>query len=64
VDQATLHWLPTEGIAQSLFGDQWSEYVVDITEETLQRLPLGRDMTASDSVDTSVLKTRRELTQP
>jgi hypothetical protein len=61
VDEPVLHWIPSEGIAASLFGPDWADYILDIGEDAYLRLPEGRDMTATDSVDTSELMRRMDI---
>lgn len=56
-----LRWVPTEAVAIALYGSAWSDYVIDLEPTTLARYGSGTDMTSSDAVSRSIMKTRAQL---
>ncbi len=57
-----LRWVPSESIALSLYGQSWSDYIIDIPPTLFPKFTVGVDMTGSEIVDRSVMKTRFALT--
>lgn len=58
-----LHWLTSQSVAAKFYGEDWSDYVIDIPETGWLAFTMGSDITASTewTVDTSLLLTRDEL---
>ena len=58
-----LRWIPTEEIAITLYGESWADYVIDLDSTVFSKFETGEDMSESDDVDTSIMKTRVELAE-
>jgi len=56
-----LRWVPDEATAITLYGESWADYVIDLEPTTFARFSVGDDMTTSDTVDRTIMKTRMEL---
>lgn len=58
-----LHWLTSQSVAASFYGEHWADYVIDIPETGWLAFTMGSDITASTqwSVDASALLTRNQL---
>ena len=58
-----LHWLTSQSVAASLYGNHWSDYVIDIPETGWPAFTMGSDITASTEwlVDANALLTRNQL---
>ncbi len=56
-------WITSEGLARSLYGPSWADYVIDLPPTTWSRLSFGTALeNASDlAVDTSSLRRRVDL---
>lgn len=59
----TLRWILTEEVAQSLYGTNWSEYVIDIDQALYQVFTMGTDVGSVDDLSDqdADMKTRDEL---
>ena len=58
-----LRWVPDETTANSLFGVNWADYVIDLDASTFGRFSVGDNMSTSEFVDKTLMKTRLELSQ-
>jgi hypothetical protein len=58
-----LRWVTSEEIALLLFGDNWSDYVIDIPDTLYPRFEHGADMLSDDYVNRGAMKTRATLNQ-
>lgn len=58
-----LRWVPDEATALSLYGSDWSNYVIDLEPTAFARYSIGEDMDQNESVSTNEMKTRTELVE-
>ena len=58
---SVLRWVPTEELAGSLFGSEWSKYVVDVPPTLFPRFAMGEAVTELFEVDGSRLIKRESL---
>jgi hypothetical protein len=58
-----LRWVTSEGLAATLYGSNWSDYVIDIPDTLYPRFEHGADMESSDYVNRGAMKTRAVLNQ-
>lgn len=58
---STLRHIPDEPTAQSLYGNNWADYVIDVEPTLFSRFILGAPMTVSDIVNTQPLIKRIHL---
>lgn len=58
---ASLRWVPSEEIAQELYGDTWSEYVLDLPVFLFPRFVSGNHMTGVEQVELESMKQREKL---
>ena len=56
-----LRWIPDETTARALYGDAWSDYVVDISPTFYARFRMGSAMALSEVVDASTLLSRETV---
>ncbi len=56
-----LREIPSETVAVALYGEAWSDYVIDIEPTLFSHYSIGEAMTATDSVDLSMMKLRDTL---
>ncbi len=54
--KAVLHWIPSESVALSVYGADWSDYVIDIPDTIISRYTYGADLTSSDIKSTNMKK--------
>jgi len=57
----TLRWVPSEIIANTLYGTGWADYVIDLEATIFARYSVGENMTGSENINGSIMKTRFEL---
>lgn len=64
-EDSILRWITSESIAETLYGNTWADYVIDIPVTAWAHFQQGEDIESSTeiTVDTSLLKTREELSQ-
>ena len=62
-NRAYLRWIPSERIANDVFGSHWDEYVIDVPVTLFTRFRLGDPMSGDDIEDTDILKKRSELVE-
>ena len=51
-----LRWIPSEDVAIELYGDDWSDYVIDLPPTLFPRFGEGQDMDRNEIVDKGALK--------
>jgi|GEM_PF-1667269 len=56
-----LRWVSSEAIALTMFGQSWSDYIIDIPPTLFPKFTIGADITTSEVVDRVVMKTRFAL---
>lgn len=58
-----LRWITSESAAQSLFGSDWADYVIDVSATLFPRFEQGDDVDSADDydADTDAMKTREEV---
>jgi hypothetical protein len=61
VDEVSLHWIPGESAAISLFGARWSDYVIDLPDAVYHFFDLGENITDFSPRDLTLLKKRVSL---
>lgn len=60
-EKPLLRAIASESIAQEMFGSAWADYVIDIDPTYIARFEKGDDVTRAEVVDTSLMKTRAQL---
>jgi len=58
-----LRLIPDESTAEFLYGDNWSDYVIDLEPTVFSHFTLGEEMTTDDWVFPEFMKTRAELAE-
>jgi hypothetical protein len=56
-----LRWVPDEQTATTLYGQFWSDYIIDLEPTVFSKFTVGDNMAATDADDLSTMKTREEL---
>ncbi len=56
-----LRWVTTEALASSIYGSNWSNYVIDLPDTLYSRFTHGSDITTDENIDVSGMKTRTEV---
>lgn len=56
-----LRWVTTEALASSIYGSNWSNYVIDIPDTLYPSFKHGSDITTDEDIDISGMKTRAEV---
>ncbi len=56
-----LRWITSEEVASSIYGSNWSDYVIDIPDTLYPRFTHGTDITTDENIDVSGMKTRAEV---
>lgn len=58
-----LRWITSESAAQSLFGSDWADYVIDVSATLFPRFEQGDDVDSADDydADADAMKTREEV---
>ncbi|HCC83902.1 TPA: hypothetical protein DEP96_03565 [Candidatus Uhrbacteria bacterium] len=56
-----LRWVTSEELASSIYGSNWSDYVIDIPDTLYPRFMHGTDITTDENIDVSGMKTRAEV---
>ncbi len=56
-----LRWVTSESLASSIYGSNWSDYVIDIPDTLYPRFMHGTDITTDENIDVSGMKTRAEV---
>lgn len=59
--QTTLREIPEEATAKSLFGDAWSDYVIDLPPTLFAHFVRGDAITSQSIAQTTTMKTRMQL---
>ncbi|MBT3230604.1 Ig-like domain-containing protein [Candidatus Uhrbacteria bacterium] len=64
-DGTTIRWIASEEVANTLYGDDWSQYIIDIEATFFPRFTQGGDVDEADDIDLMdrVMKRRSELSQ-
>jgi len=57
-----LRAIDSESIAKTMYGNNWADYVIDIEPTFFTKFTLGAPMLSPEVVDTSIMKTRQQLT--
>lgn len=58
-----LQVVPGETAAKALYGDDWSDYVIDLPPTTFAYFSMGSDLTGTEQLDRSMMKKRAALTE-
>lgn len=58
-----LREITSEEIAQSMYGTNWADYVIDISPSFFTKFTTGAKIYSPEIVDTSIMKTRQELSR-
>ncbi len=58
-----LREITTELIAHEMYGANWADYVIDFEPTYFGRFESGEDISEAEEVDTSIMRTRQELSQ-
>ncbi|MCH8049298.1 S8 family serine peptidase [Patescibacteria group bacterium] len=56
-----LRAIETEEIAIDMYGDNWDDFVIDVSPTFFNYYSFGEPITEPESVDTSIMKTRQQL---
>ncbi|MBU4315187.1 S8 family serine peptidase [Patescibacteria group bacterium] len=56
-----LRRIGSEDVAVEMFGENWSDYVIDIEPTFFTKFELGQSIDEAFAVDTSIMKTREQL---
>jgi hypothetical protein len=59
--EVSLRWVPSETVANTLYGSTWADYVIDIPSTIYTHFGHGSDMTGSDIVNRNIMQTRAFL---
>mgnify|MGYP006445491791 CR=1 FL=1 len=64
-EKVTIRWISSEEVANTLYGDDWSQYIIDIEATFFPRFTRGEDVDNADDLDLEgkVMKKRDELSQ-
>jgi hypothetical protein len=58
---SVLRWVPDEQTATALYGQYWSDYIIDLEPTVFSKFTVGDNMATTDAIDLSIMKTREEL---
>lgn len=56
-----LRLIPDEATAIDLYGSHWADYVIDVDPTIFAKFSTGSQMTTTDSIDSTLLKSRASL---
>ncbi|MBT6254322.1 hypothetical protein HOI83_03785 [Candidatus Uhrbacteria bacterium] len=56
-----LRWIPSEAVANNIYGSAWADYIIDIEPTVYIRYTTGLDIALGESVDTSGIQTRVQI---
>ncbi|HCC83903.1 TPA: hypothetical protein DEP96_03570 [Candidatus Uhrbacteria bacterium] len=56
-----LRWVTSEELASSIYGSNWSNYVIDIPDTLYPSFTHGTDIVTDENIDVSGMKTRAEV---
>ena len=64
-DGITIRWIASEEVANTLYGDNWNQYIIDVEATFFPRFTQGDDVDEADDLDLEgkVMKKRTELSQ-
>ena len=56
-----LRWIPSEAVANNIYGSAWADYIIDIEPTVYIRYTTGSEIALGESVDTSGIQTRVQI---
>lgn len=59
--QTVIHWLPSESVAQTVYGPLWADYVIDIDVTLWPHFIVGDPVVGSEMIDLGIMKKRVDL---
>ncbi|MBT7716956.1 hypothetical protein HN699_01110, partial [Candidatus Uhrbacteria bacterium] len=64
-DGITIRWIASEEVANTLYGDNWNQYIIDVEATFFPRFTQGDDVDEADDLDLidKTMKKRTELAQ-
>ncbi|NQV12133.1 carboxypeptidase regulatory-like domain-containing protein, partial [Candidatus Uhrbacteria bacterium] len=56
-----LRWIPSEEVANEIYGSSWSDYIIDLEPTVFVRYSTGTEIALDESIDTSSIQTRMQI---
>ncbi len=59
--EPTLRFIPSEAVAEAVYGTMWADYIIDLDPSILRHFSVGSDVSEHEIVDTALMKTRDQI---